>query len=155
MDTLVPLGYPRWPFQLHGTCAFPHAPELNRSSVVPRVPPISQHPSVGFPGGDAVLRSPGRPHGGRSARPKVCSNARTGPFWCQKPSLKSVLYPTYFGPHFSTFQPVQSAIWGSVSSYKRRTNRLDKIIYFDHIHPNMPENESQFLSFHLNGTYNF
>ena len=107
---------------------------------------ISQHPSEGFPGAQAVPRSygrPGDPPGGRSARPKVCSNARTGPFWCQKPSWKSVLYPTYFGPHFSTFQPVQSAIWGSDSSYKHRTNRLDKIIYFDHIHPNMPLQSSR------------
>ena len=99
---------------------------------------ISQHPSEGFPGGGAVLRPTGRPPGGAF---RLSEGARTGPFWCQTSSDKSVLNSTYFGPLFSTFQRPFRARSGAQI---RRNTDLAKIMYFDHVHPNMPKNGRQF-----------
>ena len=71
----------------------------------------------------------------------MSEGARTGPFWCQKSSEKLVLNSTYFGPLFSTFQRPFRARSGAEI---RRNTDLAKIMYFDHVHPNMPKNGRQF-----------
>ena len=94
-------------------------------------------PPKGF---QAVARSYGRPGDLRGAF-RLSEGARTGPFWCQKSSEKSVLNSTYFGPLFSTFQRPFRARSGAEI---RRNTDLAKIMYFDHVHPNMPKNGRQF-----------
>ena len=89
---------------------------------------ISQHPSEGFPGGGAALR----PTPGGAFR--LSEGARTGPFWCQKTSEKSVLNSTYFGPLFSTFQRPSRARSGAQI---RRNTDLTKICIFERTHPNI------------------
>ena len=91
-------------------------------------------------GSQAVARSYGRP-GDLQGAFRVSEGARTGPFWCQKSSEKSVLNSTYFGPLFSTFQRPFRARSGAEI---RRNTDLAKIMYFHHVHPNMPKNGRQF-----------
>ena len=54
-------------------------------------------------GSQAVARSCGR-SGDPGGAFRLSEGARTGAFWCQTSSEKSVLYRTYFGPLLTTFQ---------------------------------------------------
>ena len=87
-----------------------------------------------------VARSYGRP-GDPGGAFRLSEGARTGPFSRETSSEKSVLNCTYLSPFFPTFQRSSSARSGAEI---RRNTDLAKIMYFHHVHPNMPKNGRQF-----------